>query len=89
MLLGGRSSSAFLVEPGWDDLTLVRLAPSEGPSLGNRAHLALPRGDRAPCAAARPDPGWSVADDEPPDPRSRGDARRRCARTPRRATGAW
>ncbi|MBJ7457346.1 MAG: hypothetical protein JHC74_14930, partial [Thermoleophilia bacterium] len=38
MLIGGRSSSAFLVDPGWDSLRLVRLAPSEGPSLGNRAH---------------------------------------------------
>ena len=64
ILLGGRSSSAFLVEPGWDDLTLVRLAPSEGPSLGNRAHLAL----LEVIAAVRrgeAGPGWSVVDDEP------------------------
>ncbi len=64
MLIGGRSSSAFLVEPGWDDLTLVRLAPSEGPSLGNRAHLAL----LEVIAAVRrgeAGPGWSVLDDEP------------------------
>lgn len=64
MLLGGRSSAAFLVDPGWDGVRLVRLAPSEGPSLGNRAHLALPdviaavrRGDAGP--------GWDVPADAP------------------------
>ncbi len=64
ILLGGRSSSAFLVEPGWDRLRLVRLAPSEGPALGNRAHMnvleviaAVRRGEAGP--------GWSVVDDEP------------------------
>lgn len=55
VLLGGRSSAAFLVDPGWDALRLVRLAPSEGPALGNRAHLplagvihAVRRGDAGP-----------------------------------------
>ncbi|MEW6582405.1 MAG: hypothetical protein AB1416_06560, partial [Actinomycetota bacterium] len=41
MLLVGRSSAAFLVDPGWEELRLVRLAPSEGPAAGNRAHLTL------------------------------------------------
>lgn len=41
VLLVGRSSAAYLVEPGWDELRLVRLAPSEGPAAGNRAHLPV------------------------------------------------
>ena len=41
VLLGGRSSAAFLVDPAWDAVRLVRLAPSEGPAAGNRAHLTL------------------------------------------------
>jgi hypothetical protein len=41
VLVGGRSSAAFLVDPEWEALRLVRLAPSEGPSGGNRAHLPL------------------------------------------------
>lgn len=64
VLLGGRSSAAFLVDPGWDGVRLVRLAPSEGPSGGNRAHLcigevvdAVRRGDAGP--------GWDVPPDEP------------------------
>jgi hypothetical protein len=64
MLIGGRSSAAFLVEPGWDELRVIRLAPSEGPSAGNRAHLpmtdviaAVRRGESGP--------GWDVPDDEP------------------------
>lgn len=55
VLLAGRSSAAFLVDPGWDALRLVRLAPSDGPALGNRAHLplaeviqAVRRGDAGP-----------------------------------------
>lgn len=51
-LIGGRSSSAFLIDPSWEGLTPVRLAPSEGPRAGNRAHLthaevleAVRRGD--------------------------------------------
>lgn len=38
-LLGGRSSAAFLVDPEWEALRLVRLAPSDGPSARNAAHL--------------------------------------------------
>jgi hypothetical protein len=41
VLVGGRSSAAFLLDPEWEALRLVRLAPSEGPSAGNRAHLPL------------------------------------------------
>jgi hypothetical protein len=41
VLVGGRSSAAFLLDPRWEQLHLVRLAPSEGPSAGNRAHLPL------------------------------------------------
>ena len=64
MLIGGRSSSAFLVDPGWDSLRLVRLAPSEGPALGNRAHQSL---DEVMGAVRRGEsgPGWTVPDDEP------------------------
>lgn len=40
-LVVGRSSATYLVEPSWDGLRLVRLAASEGPGGGNRAHLAL------------------------------------------------
>lgn len=57
VLLAGRSSAAFLIDPRWDALRLVRLAPSDGPALGNRAHLPLPeviqavrRGDAGPGA---------------------------------------
>lgn len=64
MLIGGRSSSAFLVDPGWDSLRLVRLASSEGPALGNRAHLSL---DEIIAAVRRGESGagWTVAEDEP------------------------
>jgi DnaJ-domain-containing protein 1 len=54
-LIGGRSSAVFLVDPSWDALRLVRLAPSDGPAGGNAAHLELPevieavrRGDAGP-----------------------------------------
>lgn len=40
-LIGGRSSAVFLVEPSWERVRLVRLAPSDGPSGGNRAHSRL------------------------------------------------
>jgi hypothetical protein len=65
MLIGGRSSAAFLVDPGWDALRVVRLAPSEGPSAGNRAHLTL---DEIIGAVRRGEsgPGWDVPGDEPP-----------------------
>jgi hypothetical protein len=64
VLLGGRSSAAFLIDPGWDSLRVVRLAPSEGPSLGNRAHMSL---DEVIGAVRRgdPGPGWDVPADAP------------------------
>ena len=64
MLLGGRSSSAFLVDPGWDSVRLVRLGPSEGPALGNRAHQTF---DEIIGAVRRGEsgPGWTVPQDEP------------------------
>ncbi len=88
MLLGGRSSSAFLVDPGWDDLRLVRLAPSEGPSLGNRAHMSL----LEVIAAVRrgeAGPGLGRRGRRAPGAGARGDAGRASARTRRSATGAW
>jgi hypothetical protein len=66
MLIGGRSSAAFLIDPGWDSVTLVRLAPSEGPSLGNRAHLAMPEVIAA-VRRGESGPGWIVAGDDPAD----------------------
>lgn len=63
-LIGGRSSAVFLVDPAWEALRLVRLAPSDGPSTGNAAHLefgevldAVRRGDAGP--------GRRVPDDDP------------------------
>ena len=54
-LIGGRSSAVFLVDPSWDALRLVRLAPSDGPSMGNAAQWsfaevieAVRRGDSGP-----------------------------------------
>lgn len=41
VLVGGRSSATYLLDPGWDSLRLVRLGPSEGTSSGNGAHLAV------------------------------------------------
>ena len=67
VLLGGRSSAAFLAEPGWDALRLVRLAPSEGPALGNRAHSTLPEVVAA-VRRGEAGPGWSVPGDAPDDP---------------------
>jgi DnaJ-domain-containing protein 1 len=40
-VLVGRSSAQYLVVPSWEGATLVRLAPSDGPSSGNRAHHRL------------------------------------------------
>jgi len=40
-VLVGRSSAVFLIEPSWESLRLVRLAPSDGPAAGNRAHSPL------------------------------------------------
>jgi len=69
VLLGGRSSAAFLVDPEWDAVRLVRLAPSEGPAGGNRAHLTLDeviaavrRGENG---AGRPVPGDRPAELDP------------------------
>ncbi len=41
VMLAGRSSAAFIVDPSWDSLSLVRLAPSDGPSMSNSAHRRL------------------------------------------------
>lgn len=64
-LIGGRSSAAFLVDPTWDALRVVRLAPSDGPSARNAALLpfgevldAVRRGDAGP---GRPVPGDAPA----------------------------
>lgn len=64
MLIGGRSSAVYLVDPGWDGVRLIRLGPPDGTSVGNRAHLtpaemigAVRRGEAGP--------GWTVPDDEP------------------------
>ncbi len=61
-LLVGRSSAAFLVAPSWDAVELIRLAPSDGPSGGNRAHLSLEeiiarirRGERGTDRVVPPD----------------------------------
>lgn len=64
VLLAGRSSAAFLVEPRWDELRLVRLAPSQGPAAGNRAQLRI---DEVVASARRGEagPGRAVPDDEP------------------------
>ena len=61
-LIGGRSSGVFLVDPAWDSLRLVRLAPSDGPSMGNAAQWTFPeiieavrRGDAGPGRRVPPD----------------------------------
>ncbi len=41
VMLAGRSSAAFIVDPSWDSLALVRLAPSDGPAMANSAHHSL------------------------------------------------
>lgn len=65
VLLVGRSSAAFVVDPAWEGMRLVRLGPSEGPAGGNRAHHTLEeivhmvrRGERGP--------GWAVPPDRAP-----------------------
>jgi DnaJ-domain-containing protein 1 len=69
VLIGGRSSAAFLVDPEWDALRLVRLAPSEGPSAGNRAQLALDEViaavRRGEAGAGRTVPGDAPAELDP------------------------
>ena len=87
VLLAGRSSAAFIIEPGWESVRLVRLGPSEGPALGNRAHSSLteviggdPRGDAGPDGTCRTTgPPTST-----PRPCSAP-----CARIPPPATAAW
>lgn len=63
VLLAGRSSAAFLIEPGWESVRLVRLGPSEGPALGNRAHMTLLE-IIAAIRRGEAGPGWDVADDD-------------------------
>jgi len=41
VMLAGRSSAAFIADPSWESLSLVRLAPSDGPSMANSAHHRL------------------------------------------------
>ncbi len=65
MLLGGRSSAVYLVDPGWDGVRLVRLGPPDGTSVGNRAHLA-PAEMIGAVRRGESGPGWTVPDDEPP-----------------------
>ena len=65
MLLGGRSSAVYLVDPGWDAVRLVRLGPPDGTSVGNRAHLA-PAEMIGAVRRGESGPGWTVPDDEPP-----------------------
>jgi hypothetical protein len=66
VLLAGRSSAAFIIEPGWESVRLVRLGPSEGPALGNRAHMSLPEVIAA-IRRGEAGPGWDVPDDRPAD----------------------
>lgn len=69
-LLVGRSSASYLVVPRWDGVDPVRLAPSEGPSSGNRAHLRLSEIVESICqgqnGAGRPVPA-DAADSLGPD----------------------
>jgi hypothetical protein len=64
VLLAGRSSAAFIIEPGWESVRLVRLGPSEGPALGNRAHMSLLEVIAA-IRRGEAGPGWEVPDDRP------------------------
>ncbi len=64
VLLAGRSSAAFVIEPGWESVRLVRLGPSEGPALGNRAHMSLVEVIAA-IRRGEAGPGWDVPDDQP------------------------
>lgn len=64
MLIGGRSSATFLVDPGWESLRLVRLGPTDGPSVGNRAHLSSAE-IQAAVRRGEAGPGWEVPPDSP------------------------
>lgn len=64
VLLAGRSSAAYVIEPGWESVRLVRLGPSEGPALGNRAHMSLLEVIAA-IRRGEAGPGWEVPGDEP------------------------
>ena len=66
VLLAGRSSAAFIIEPGWESVRLVRLGPSEGPALGNRAHASLLEVIAA-IRRGEAGPGWEVPGDEAAD----------------------
>ena len=52
MLIGGRSSAAFLVEPGWDELRVIRVSP-DSPAVSARAVIvpstATVVGNDTPC----------------------------------------
>lgn len=65
MLLGGRSSAVYLVDPSWDSVRLIRLGPGEGTAVGNRAHLA-PAEMIAAVRRGDAGPGWDVPGDRPP-----------------------
>ena len=66
VLLAGRSSAAFIIEPGWESVRLVRLGPSEGPALGNRAHASLLEVIAA-IRRGEAGPGWEVPGDQAAD----------------------
>lgn len=63
-LIGGRSSAAFVVDPAWEELRLLRLGASDGPSARNAAHLPF---DEVLELVRRGDagPGRRVPDDVP------------------------
>jgi hypothetical protein len=67
VLVGGRSSASFVLEPAWESVRLVRLGPSDGPTQGNGAHHALEEVighvRDGHWGQGRPVPG-----DAPPDP---------------------
>lgn len=62
VLLVGRSSASYVVDPSWTAMRLIRLGPSDGPAAGNRAHLPLAeiiagvrRGERGAARDVPPD----------------------------------
>ena len=70
VMLAGRSSAAFLADPSWESLALVRLAPSDGPSMANSAHhrldevIALVRQGQSGQGRTVPDDAPATADPE-------------------------